>query len=241
MHMDSCQVVIEDIGPGWAGDEAPEFVLLVSSHQIHINPPSQVLHGLPEDRVVHQLVEVLLEVAGGLFPELCIHLDVWLHPRALIEPEGTMDLTQTHAQTCIAADSDSEAHSGPCYGGLGPASQPLLAPPQHRGGCTDTPTSTFSEPSCAPAPTDMHCVRCGGLLCTQGPPQVCSPRARRLVALQWFLRAAGHHPPTESHRWGDLDSSPTRRDCSHQGIRCGYWASLDRSPCNPFSMNRCWS
>ena len=25
-------------------------------------------------------------------------------------------------ETCIAVDSDSEAHSGPCYGGLGPAS-----------------------------------------------------------------------------------------------------------------------
>ena len=55
-----------------------------------------VLHGLPEDRVVHQLVEVLLEVAGGLLPELSIHPDVWLHPRALVEPE--MDRSQTQAQ-----------------------------------------------------------------------------------------------------------------------------------------------
>ena len=30
-------------------------------------------------------------------------------------------------ESCIAADCDSEAHSGPCYGGLGPASQPLSA------------------------------------------------------------------------------------------------------------------
>ena len=33
-------------------------------------------------------------------------------------------------EACIAADSISEAHSGHCYGGLGPASQPLSAPPQ---------------------------------------------------------------------------------------------------------------
>ena len=39
-------------------------------------------------------------------------------------------------ETCIAADSDSEAHSGPYYGGLGPASQPLSVPPQRQGGCT---------------------------------------------------------------------------------------------------------
>ena len=35
-------------------------------------------------------------------------------------------------ETCIAADSDSEADSGPCYGGLGPASQPLSAPTQRQ-------------------------------------------------------------------------------------------------------------
>ena len=46
-------------------------------------------------------------------------------------------------EACIAADSDSEAHSGPCYGGLGPASQPLSAPPQRPGGCADTLTSIF--------------------------------------------------------------------------------------------------
>ena len=51
------QVIIEDIGPSkpGAGNEAPELVFLVSSHQLHINPFSQVLHGLPEDRVVHHL------------------------------------------------------------------------------------------------------------------------------------------------------------------------------------------
>ena len=47
-------------------------------------------------------------------------------------------------ETCIAADSDSKAHSGPCYGGLGPASQLLSEPPQHpNGGCADTLTSIF--------------------------------------------------------------------------------------------------
>ena len=82
VDLDSRQVIIEDIGPSkrLAGDEAPELVFLVSSYQLHINPFLQVLHGLPEDRVVHQLVKVLLEVAGGILPELSVHSDVWLHP-----------------------------------------------------------------------------------------------------------------------------------------------------------------
>ena len=55
VDLDSCQIIVEDIGPskGRAGDEAPEFVLLMRTHQLHINPLPQVFHGLPEDRVVH--------------------------------------------------------------------------------------------------------------------------------------------------------------------------------------------
>ena len=99
VDLDSCQIVVEDIGPskGRAGDEAPEFVLM-RTHQLHINLLPQVFHGLPEDRVVHELVKVLLKVAGGILSKLCIHPDVWPHPRALIKPEGAMDFGQTHAQ-----------------------------------------------------------------------------------------------------------------------------------------------
>ena len=51
VDLDSCQIVIEDIGPSKcrAGDEAPEFVLLIRTHQLLINPLPQVFHGLPED------------------------------------------------------------------------------------------------------------------------------------------------------------------------------------------------
>ena len=56
VDLDSCQIIVEDIGPSkrWAGDKATEFVLLMRTHQLHINPLPQVFHGLPE--VVHQLV-----------------------------------------------------------------------------------------------------------------------------------------------------------------------------------------
>ena len=57
VDLDSCQIIVEDIGSSKcrAGDEAPEFALLIRTHQLHINPLPQVFHGLPEDRVVHQL------------------------------------------------------------------------------------------------------------------------------------------------------------------------------------------
>ena len=49
MDLDSYLVVIEDIGPSkcWAGVEAPEFVLLMRTHQLHTNLLPQVFHGLP--------------------------------------------------------------------------------------------------------------------------------------------------------------------------------------------------
>ena len=75
-------------------------------------------------------------------------------------------------ETCTAADSDSEAQSGPCCGGWEPAFQPLPAPSQRRGGCADTPTSSFSEPPCAPVPADMHCASREALLGTPGLPRV---------------------------------------------------------------------
>ena len=122
VDLDSCEIIVKDIGPSkcWAGDEAPEFVLLMRTHQLHIN---------------------------SLCSDAC--------------PE-----------TCIAADSDSEAHSGPCNGGLGPASQRLSAPPQRLGGYADILTAIFSEPPCAPVPADMHCSRCVGLLGTTCLPRV---------------------------------------------------------------------
>ena len=69
MHLYRRQVVVEYIGSGkgWDGDEAPEFVLLCGSQELDVDPPPEILYGLPEDRVVHQFEQVLLELAGGLF------------------------------------------------------------------------------------------------------------------------------------------------------------------------------
>ena len=43
-------------------------------------------------------INLYMSFSKSLLPELCILPDVWLHLRALVEPEGTMDLSQTHAQ-----------------------------------------------------------------------------------------------------------------------------------------------
>ena len=58
VDLGSCQIIVEDIGSGKcrAVDGAPEFVLLMRMHQLHINPLPQVLYGLLEDRVDQQLV-----------------------------------------------------------------------------------------------------------------------------------------------------------------------------------------
>ena len=59
---------------------------------------AEVLHGLTEHAVVHELVEVLLKVAGGLLPEFSVHVDVGLHPWALVKAECSLNLLQLHTQ-----------------------------------------------------------------------------------------------------------------------------------------------
>ena len=51
----------------------------------NVNALAQAFHGFSKYTVVHELVEVLLEVTGRLFPELDVHLEVGLHPSALLE------------------------------------------------------------------------------------------------------------------------------------------------------------
>ena len=102
-------------------------------------------------------------------------------------------------ETDTAADSDSAAHSGSCCGGLGPASQPLLVPPQRLGGCADTPTSTPSERPCAQVPADMNCARRVSPLGTPGPLQVCSPQGCRWMLCDSFCQLpAVVHPPKDA-------------------------------------------
>ena len=67
--------------------------------------------------------------SGALYSSGCTE------PSKVFGRTGLRDglLSDACPETCIAADSDSKAHSGPCYGGLGPASQPLSVPPQRQG------------------------------------------------------------------------------------------------------------
>ena len=59
---------------------------------------AKVFHRLSKDTVVHDLVEVLLKVAGSPFSELCVHSDVGFHPGALPEAEDPVNLRETHNQ-----------------------------------------------------------------------------------------------------------------------------------------------
>ena len=100
VHMKCCKVIIEYVCPSkcWAGYKVPDLVLLTRSHQLDIKSFSEIFHCLPEDRIVHELVEVFLKAACGLFPELCVHLDVGLHPGALSKSEGPVDFLETHTK-----------------------------------------------------------------------------------------------------------------------------------------------
>ncbi len=67
VNLDHRKVTIKCVG-SWAGYQAPKSVLFVPTHQLDVDPLAEFLHGLPEHTVVHQFVQILLEIAGGLFP-----------------------------------------------------------------------------------------------------------------------------------------------------------------------------
>ena len=113
-------------------------------------------------------VEVLLKAAGGLLLELCVHLDRGLHPEALPEADGPVNLRQTHAQRELELQ---ETRDGPCCGGQVPAFQPHLAPLQRRGGYADALTSTLLGQSCALKLVGRRCVPCAALLGIPDPPR----------------------------------------------------------------------
>ena len=59
MHVDACLVVSKYVVPG-------DLVFLATPHNLRVHAVSQVFHRFAEHRIVHQLVEVGLEVAFRL-------------------------------------------------------------------------------------------------------------------------------------------------------------------------------
>ena len=98
MLLDGRQILIEDVCPceGWAGYQAAKFVFLTRANQLNVNALALVFHGFSKYTVLHELGEVLLEVTDCLFPELGVQPDVGLHPRALLESEGSVNLREAH-------------------------------------------------------------------------------------------------------------------------------------------------
>ena len=75
-----------------ACDKLSQLVSLVRPDKLHVDAVSEVLHCLAEDRVFHELEEVLLEIRCGPLPELGVQGNVGLHPRPLLELEDFVDL-----------------------------------------------------------------------------------------------------------------------------------------------------
>ena len=99
VHVDACQVVSKDIIPGerGAGHQPADLVSL----NLHIDTVFQVFHRFAAHRVVHQPVEVGLEVAFCLLPKLGVHPNVLLHPGLLVELDRPMHLCQAQPQSEI--------------------------------------------------------------------------------------------------------------------------------------------
>ena len=96
MDLDSCQIIVEDIGPS-KGRLAMRRLSLSSSCE-RTSFTSTRFRRFSMVFPKTEFVQVLLKVAGGILSELCIHPDGRLYPRALVKPKGAMDVGQTHAQ-----------------------------------------------------------------------------------------------------------------------------------------------
>ena len=66
-------------------------------HYFYVDTVPQVLHGLPEHRVVHKLVKVLFKIAFRFFPEIRVHPDVRLQTAFLFELQHPVHAFQFHA------------------------------------------------------------------------------------------------------------------------------------------------
>ena len=96
--------------------------------KLHVDAVSEVLHRLAEDRVIHELEEVLLEVGSGPPSELGVQGDVWLHPRPLLELGGFCGFSSTSSQDPGTAGGPCSARrTGICFAGL--AATSLSCPP----------------------------------------------------------------------------------------------------------------
>ena len=87
VYLNSRKVIIKDVSlcKGRACNKAPELVFLVFAHEFDVNALAEVFHRLRKYRVVHQLIEVFLEVRASLHSKHGVHPDVGLHPWALLK------------------------------------------------------------------------------------------------------------------------------------------------------------
>ena len=101
-HVDlNCRlIIIEDVGSGKnrAGDKVSKLVFFACANQLYVNALVKVCHCLSKGAVIHELVQVLFEVTGCPFLELCVHPDIGIYPGALLEAGGPVNLRETHAQ-----------------------------------------------------------------------------------------------------------------------------------------------
>ena len=78
------------------GNEPFQYLGILSVHYLDLRPLPDVLHGLAEDAVVHELEEVFLKLVLGHLPGLRVAGDVFFQELALGVSDTTVDFGQLH-------------------------------------------------------------------------------------------------------------------------------------------------
>lgn len=75
--------------------------LLHVGNQTDIDSLADILHGLAEDRIIHELKEIFLGVGLGNGSELGVFVDLRLKPWGLPKSNDAMDLGELHPPSHI--------------------------------------------------------------------------------------------------------------------------------------------
>ena len=86
------QILVEDVNPMEIWLSCNLLHSLFGMDQLDFVASSDILHCLAEDRVVHQLEEVLFKSIASDFPFLSVHRDVGSQPKRLGKFNPSVDL-----------------------------------------------------------------------------------------------------------------------------------------------------
>ena len=99
--MDGCQILGEDDATIEIGLGHELQGLLLGGDEPDVDVLPNIFHCFAEDRIIHELEEVLLGVGLGFGAESSIQIYVVLEPWGLFEPDDPMAFRKLHAHLQI--------------------------------------------------------------------------------------------------------------------------------------------